>query len=288
MAVPRDRFLARLGPAVVVQGQTGVLLVHHVLQGLEQARAARLVRERHRPGANPPVESPVPLREERGRPRHRLRRRVARQGPRRGLIGHALAQDHPDTRVLVGLQARVRELGAAGIEEAHRSVPDQLDQAEQRGVVLLVLGHRGLKIEDVHERARLLVGEDAAHRVRVADVHVAVEEARGDHEVAAVDHPVGARVGELGRLPHPADAPVLHQHRAVLDDAALPIEGQDVAGAVDLETLRWHGGGLPGCLPERPMNARSLRRRPAGCPSRDRPVLWSSACRSPTSRWPCW
>ena len=180
------------------------------------------------------------------RARHRLRRRVARQSQRRGLVGHALAQNHPDARVLVGLQARVRELGAPGIEKAHRPVPDQLDQAEQRGVVLLLLGHRGLEVEDVHERARLLVGEDAAHRVRVADVHVAVEEARGDHEVPAVDHPVGARVRQLGRLPDPADAAALDQDRAVLDDPALPVEGEDVAGVVDLEALRWHGGGLPG------------------------------------------
>ena len=61
----------------------------------------------------------------------------------------------------------------------------------------------------------------------------------------SVDHAIGARVRELGRLPHASDAPVLDEHRGVLDDAALPVEGEDVAGVVDLETLLCHEGPPP-------------------------------------------
>jgi hypothetical protein len=98
----------------------------------------------------------------------------------------------------------------------------------------------------VQERARLLVREDAAHRMSVADVHVAVEEAGRDHQVAPVDDPVGPRVRELRRLAHPADAVSLDEDGAVLDDAPLGIEGEDVPRVIDLETQRSHEGRLPG------------------------------------------
>jgi hypothetical protein len=113
-------------------------------------------------------------------------------------------------------------------------------------VVLLVLGHGRLQVEHVHEGARLLVGKDAAHRMRVADVHVPVEEPRRDDHGASVDHAIGARVRELRRLAHASDAPVLHEHGGVLDDAALPIEGEEIEDVIDLETLLCHEGPPPG------------------------------------------
>ena len=113
-------------------------------------------------------------------------------------------------------------------------------------MVLLVLRHGRLQVEHVHEGTRLLVGKDAAHRMRIADVHVPVEEARGDHHGASVDHAVGARVRELRRLAHAADAPVLHEHGGVLDDAPFLIEGEEIEDVIDLETLLGHEGPPPG------------------------------------------
>ena len=74
------------------------------------------------------------------------------------------------------------------------------------------------------ERAAHVVREDAAHRVRVADVHVAVDEARRDDEVARVDHPVGADAGEVGGLADLADAAALDEDRGVLDDPPVVVE----------------------------------------------------------------
>ncbi len=137
-------------------------------------------------------------------------------------------------------------------------------------MVLLVLRHRRLQVEDVEQRARLLVGKDAAHRMRVADVHVPVEEAGGDHEMAPVDDAGGARVGQLGRLAHPGDAAALHQDGAVLDDAALAIDGQDVPRVIDLETL-CHGAPPPGTgMMSRPESTSAG----GPCPS-DAPPRWS-------------
>src|SRR6185436_20727149 len=86
-----------------------------------------------------------------------------------------------------------------------------------------------------------VVQEDAAHDVAVADVHVAVDEARRDDHVAGVDHAVDAGCRQLGGFADLADAAVLDQDAAVLDDAALRVDGDDVAGVVDLEARGWHG-----------------------------------------------
>ena len=177
----------------------------------------------------------MPLVEERYRALDRLVGGVARQWKRRFAVRHALAEDHADPGVLVRLQARVRELGGPGIHEADRAVLDELDQAEQRREVFLLLGHGHLELEHVGERAREVVGEDPAHRVGVADVHVAVEEARRHDQVPPVDHPIGPRVRQPGRLAQADDAAVVDDDRAVLDDPPLAIDGEDVAGVVDLE-----------------------------------------------------
>src|SRR6266542_2718562 len=70
-------------------------------------------------------------------PGKRLLGRVARQVPWESPVGHALAQDDSHAAVLVSLQARVRELGAARIDEAHRPVLEQLYDRRQGGVVLV-------------------------------------------------------------------------------------------------------------------------------------------------------
>jgi hypothetical protein len=75
----------------------------------------------------------------------------------------------------------------------------------------------------------------------VADVHVAVVETGRGEQVAGVDRAVGPRSRELGGLADPADAPVLDEDRAILDDPPLSVEGDDVAGIVDLQALGWHG-----------------------------------------------
>jgi hypothetical protein len=139
--VPGHRLLAGLGPAVVVQGQAGAMLVRHPLERAQQLGAAGLVGERHGPGPDPTLEPPVPLLDERGGARDRLRGRIARELPRSLLVGHRLAEHHADARVLVRLQAGVGELRAARVEEAHRAVLDQLHETEQGGVILLLLGH---------------------------------------------------------------------------------------------------------------------------------------------------
>ena len=140
---------ARLGPASVVEGQHRFVLVRHGLGRAQEVRAARLRRERHGPRLDPAVESPLPLAEERGGALDRLVRGVAGQVKRRVLVGDALAHDHANPGVVVGLQARVRELRAAGIDEADRPALQELHDPQQGGVVLLFLGHRHLQLEHV-------------------------------------------------------------------------------------------------------------------------------------------
>ncbi len=233
--------LARLRPAVVVQRQAGAVVVGQALEGAEQVGRAGLEGERHGPRPQPAVQPAVPRLQERRRAADRLLRRVARQRDRRRQVGDAVAEDRADAGVLVGLQAGVRELGAAGIHEAHGAVLQQLDESEQRAGVLLLLGHGQLQLEDRAERAADVVREDAAHDVAVADVHVAVDEARRDDQVAGVDHALGARPGQLGGLADLADAAVLDEDAAVLDDAALRVDRDDVAGVVDLQAWGRHG-----------------------------------------------
>src|SRR5215510_12289582 len=74
----------------------------------------------------------------------------------------------------------------------------------------------------------------------VADVHVAVDEAGRHHEVARVDHAIGARVRQLVGFSHAGDAPALDQDGPVADDPALIVDGDDVARALDLQTRLRH------------------------------------------------
>src|SRR5437879_10793797 len=80
----------------------------------------------------------------------------------------------------------------------------------------------------------------------VADVHVAVDEPRRDHEMPRVDYAVGARCRELVGPPHAADASVLDEDGAVPDDSPLVVDADDVAGAVDLEAGLRHDRLLSG------------------------------------------
>jgi hypothetical protein len=48
-------------------------------------------------------------------------------------------------------------------------------------------------------------------------------------------------MSELGRLADTTDALALDEDQAVSNHPALPIEGHDVAGIVDLEVLLSHG-----------------------------------------------
>ena len=91
------------------------------------------------------------------------------------------------------------------------------------------------------ERAPQVVGKDAAHGVGVADVHVAVEEARCDHPVPRVDHAVSPGALQVGRLADAPDAPALDEDRAVLDDSPLRVDGDDVPRVLDLQALVSHG-----------------------------------------------
>src|SRR5207244_11359234 len=98
---------------------------------------ARLRRERHGPRPDPAVEPSLPLAEERRRAVDGVARGVAGQGERSLLIRHALADDRADAGVVVGLQTRVRELRAAGIDEADRAALQELHEPQQgRGVLL--------------------------------------------------------------------------------------------------------------------------------------------------------
>ena len=68
-----------------------------------------------------------------------------------------------------------------------------------------------------------------------------------DHEAPPVDDAVGADVGQLGGLADPGDALALDQDRAVLDDAALGVHGDHVAGVLDLEArVAWGAASGPG------------------------------------------
>ena len=165
-------------------------------------------------------------------------RLVARQGERRVAVRHALAEDDADAGVLVGLETRVRKLGAARIHEAHRAVLEELHQAEEGREVLLLLGHRHLELEDLGQGLEV-VREDPADGVGVAHVQVAVDEAgvtrrwrasitrsaRASASSAAL--PTGSRAG-------------LDEDRAVPDDPPRAVQGDDVARAVDLERLALH------------------------------------------------
>ena len=198
---------------------------------------------------------------------------------------------------VVRLQARVRELGAAGIDEGDRAALQELDQTEQRRVVLLVLRHRHLEPEDVGQRAAHVVQEDAADGVGVADVHVAVDEARGHQEVAGVDGAVGGHVPELARLAHAADALSLDEDRAVRDDPAVAVQGDHVAGMLDLQGRGVHGsrGSFRGSYGEDGIRAARAqvagpRMRPGAPPRSSRAagrVLYTGVARfrAPEDRW---
>ena len=239
--VPREGLPPRVGAASVVEREPGPVLVRQALEPAQEVGAAGLRRERHRPRSHSPVEAAVPLPDEGRRAGERLVGAVPGQRERGLPVRHALAEDHADARVLVRLEARVGELGAPGIDEANGAALEELDQAEQRRVVLLLLRHRHLEPEDVGQRAAHVVQEDAAHGVGVADVHVAVQEPGGHEQGAGVDRAVGGSVRQLGRLPDPADSGALDEDRAVLDDPPLAVQGDDVAGVLDLERPGSHG-----------------------------------------------
>ena len=115
--------LRALAPAVVVQRERGPVLVGQPLEPAQQIGAARLGGERHRPRAHPPVQPAVPLLDERGGAVHRLggRSSAAAGTARRGRCTHSPIITRMPASV-VGLQARVGELGAARVHEAHRAV----------------------------------------------------------------------------------------------------------------------------------------------------------------------
>ena len=123
----------------------------------------------------------------------------------------------------------------------------ELRDAQQRRVVLVLLGHgllQGEHVAEVHHGVEV-VGEDAAHGVRIADVHVVVAEARRHHHVAAVDDAVGRHVAQPMGLVDAGNArPCSIQDGPVLDDPALGVESEDKAGAVDLEG-RHAADGMP-------------------------------------------
>src|SRR5439155_25018670 len=115
------------------------------------------------------------------------------------------------------------------------------EAGQERRLVLLPPGHRHLQSEDLVARTAEVVGNNAAHGMGVADVHVAVDEPWRDHEVPRVDDAVGARRRELVGPPHAADASVLDEDGAVADDPALLVDADDVARVVDLEAGLRHG-----------------------------------------------
>jgi hypothetical protein len=106
--------------------------------------------------------------------------------------------------------------------------------------VLLFLRHGGLEGEHVVERAALVVGKDAAHRVRVADVHVPVEEPGGDDHVPRVDDAIRADGGELARLADARDPSTVYEDGSALNDPPAFIDRDEEPRVVDLEGR--HGG----------------------------------------------
>ena len=106
---------------------------------------------------------------------------------------------------------------------------------------LLVFSHDCLKLEYVGQVGRAqVIGEDAPGCMGVADVHVPVAEPRGDHHVARVDHPVSLDRRQLRRLADLEDVLALDDQRAVGDDTALGVHGDDETGAFDLNCCVWH------------------------------------------------
>src|SRR4029453_688176 len=79
-------------------------------------------------------------------------------------------------------------------------------------------------------------------------LHGAGARARRPHEVPGIDRAVGANILQVRRLADAGDTRALDQDRAVLDDAALGVEGEDVAGVLDLQRRGAHGaaGSLRG------------------------------------------
>ena len=74
--------------------------------------------------------------------------------------------------------------------------------------------------------------------MRVADVHVAIDEGWSQHSARGVNSPGGAHVGQLGRLADMADAAVLTDHdRCVLEHPPLRVDADRVSRSFDLEAV---------------------------------------------------
>jgi hypothetical protein len=176
---------------------------HPVVIGQPLGRADQLVRaeggvEGHGPGAHAAVETPVVLLDRLLHATHRLVRGMDGQVEWIGPVDDLRPHDDAAPRSVVRPQAGVEELRAAGIEKARGAVLHELRDGQERRVVLVLLGHgllQGEHVAEVHHGVEV-VGEDAAHGVRVADVHVVVAEARRHHHVAGVDDAVGLNIAE--------------------------------------------------------------------------------------------
>src|SRR5256885_2312095 len=79
-------------------------------------------------------------------------------------------------------------------------------------------------------------------------------------------HAVARGIRQRRRFAHAANAPVLDEDRAVLDDPPLRIDGDDVAGVVDLEALGRHGDPYAASFTGPGTAAAASRRRPSRPP----------------------
>ena len=179
----------------------------------------------------------------------------------------AAANDDAAPRPAVGFQAGIQVGCAAGVQECGRAVFEQFGNRQERGGEFVLGGHRALQAEHIGQVVgSQVVGEQAAHGVGVADVHMPVDEARRKHHSRAVDYLPGRDIRQRGSLAHLGDAPAPYDYGAVGDNAPFRVHSDDVAGACYLEgVVRHFPCSSPMVAP--PDSDRQRRRRPASDPA---------------------
>ena len=233
--------------ADVVERHHRAAVVGDALRGDQELVAAELGGEGHGPRADVAVEGAVEAVDRVLDAADGLGGVIDREVDGVVAVGDVLAGDDADAGLVVGVEAGVDVLGGAGVDDVGGAALEQLDGGEERRLALLLGGHRGLHLEDVGEAIPDVVGKDAADGVGVADVHVAVGEAGGDDHVGGIDGAIGAEGGEFGGLADVGDDAVLGADGAVGEDAAIPVDGEDEAGVLDLQGACGHAWLLPRC-----------------------------------------
>ena len=224
------------GTVVEVQGQRHAVVVGQPLGLLQQPGRHEVGAEGHGPGPHPPVKSAVVVADDALDDGDGLVRIVRRQVDRIGQVGDVGADDDAAAGLLIGPQSGVQVLGAAGVNKGGSAVLEQFSNAQQRGQVFFLGGHRALEPEHVGQVVGAeTVREDAPRGMGVADVHMTVDQAGSYDHPRCVNDPVGGDIGQLRRLAHLRYAAAFYRHRPVADDAPLAVHGDDVTGVFDFQ-----------------------------------------------------